>query len=97
MANPASTKSYDDPVQLLQKAIECIDEKPQAMYEHIVSMLLTQMTAAVGIRKHGEVAVNALLKEFCQLDDKSVFEPLDASALSREQKAAALRSISLIK
>jgi hypothetical protein len=55
------------------------------------------MTAAAGIRKHGEVAVNALLKEFCQLDDKSVFEPLDASTLSREQKAAALRSISLIK
>jgi hypothetical protein len=70
---------------------------PQATYEHIVGVLLTQMTAAAGIRKHGEVAVNALLKEFCQLDDKSVFEPLDASTLSREQKAAALRSISLIK
>ena len=52
---------------------------------------------SAGIKKHGDRAVKALFAEFCQLDEKSVFEAVDAKALSREQKYAALRAINLIK
>ena len=58
---------------------------------------MTQMTASAGIKKHGDKAVEALFAEFCQLDEKSVFEPVDAKALSSEQKGAALRAINPIK
>jgi len=41
--------------------------------------------------------VDALLQEFCQLDSKNVFEPLDASTLTASQKREALRAVNLIK
>jgi len=43
------------------------------------------------------MAINVLFSEFCQLDDKTVFDPMDAKLLSKEQKAAALHAINLIK
>jgi hypothetical protein len=56
------------------------------------------MTATAGIKKHGQKAVDALVsKEFCQLDDKSVFAAVNAGALSAKQKSAALQAINLIK
>jgi hypothetical protein len=55
------------------------------------------MTASAGIKKHGQKAIDAMLKEFCQLDDKSVFTAVDATKLSSTQKFAALRAINLIK
>ncbi len=59
--------------------------------------MMTQMMASHGIKKHGQKAVDALFSEFCQLDDKTVFEPMDASKLTQAQKKAALRAINLIK
>jgi len=41
--------------------------------------------------------VDALLQEFCQLNSKNVFEPLDASTLTASQKREALRAVNLIK
>jgi hypothetical protein len=58
---------------------------------------MTQMTATAGIKKHGQAAVDALLQEFCQLDSKNVFEPLDASTLTASQKREALCAVNLIK
>jgi hypothetical protein len=58
---------------------------------------MTQMTTTAGIKKHGQMAVDTLLKEFCQLDDKSVFAAVDAKTLSAKRKKAALRAINLIK
>jgi hypothetical protein len=58
---------------------------------------MTQITATAGIKKHGQAAVDALLQEFCQLDSKNVFEPLDASTLTASQKREALRTANLIK
>jgi len=55
------------------------------------------MAATAGIKKHGQAAVDALLQEFCQLDSKNVFEPLDASTLTASQKREALRTVNLIK
>jgi hypothetical protein len=58
---------------------------------------MTQKTATAGIKKHGQAAVDALLQEFCQLNSKNVFEPLDASTLTASQKQEALCAVTLIK
>ena len=58
---------------------------------------MTQLSANAGIMKHGRKAQEALMAEFAQLDDPSVYEPLDPSKLTRAQKKAALRAINLIK
>ena len=67
------------------------------MHHQVVGHVMTQMTANAGIKKHGDRAVEALLEEFCQLDDKGVFEPKDAKILTGQQKRDALRAINLIK
>ena len=42
--------------------------------------MVTQMTEHEGIANHGEKAVNALMKEYAQLDKFKVFEPLDSAS-----------------
>lgn len=57
----------------------------------------TQMSARKGIQCFGKVAVNALYMEFVQLNDKAVFNAIDASLLMEEEKRGALEAISVIK
>jgi hypothetical protein len=58
---------------------------------------MMQMTAKAGIKKHGQVAVEALFDEFLQLHDLTVFRAQDAKGLTKEQNKAALRAINVIK
>ena len=44
----------------------------------------TQMMEHKGIAKHCEKAVEALMKEYAQLDEFKVFEPLDSASLSKK-------------
>ena len=67
-----------------------------------VGVLFTQMTAKEGIKKHGEFAIAALVKEFKQLVDgamegKPVVWPIVYSTLSKKEKYEALEAINLIK
>jgi hypothetical protein len=55
------------------------------------------MSAASGIKTYGQPAVDAILKEFCQLHDKGVFEPQLATTLTAKQKRQSLRTVNLIK
>ena len=55
--------------------------------------MVTQMMEHEGIAKHGEKAIEALIKEYAQLDEFKVFEPLDSASLSKKEKARALRVI----
>jgi hypothetical protein len=55
------------------------------------------MTATAGDKKCGQAAVDALLQAFCQLDDKDVFDPIDALTLTTGQKQEALCAVNLIK
>jgi hypothetical protein len=55
------------------------------------------MTAKAGIKKHGQVAVDALFQEFLQLHDLDVFDGQHAGKLTKSQKRAALRAINVIK
>jgi hypothetical protein len=97
MDDPVSSKSYESGVQMLQQAADKMDESLDNIYQFIFGRIMTQMTATAGIKKHGQAAVDALLQEFCQLDSKNVFEPLDASTLTASQKREALRAVNLIK
>ena len=90
-----SGKSYDAQQQLLQ-AGKCVP-RSKTEVQYIFGHIMTQMTATAGIKKHGQKAIDAMLKEFCQLDDKSVFAAVDATKLSSAQRFAALRAINLIK
>ena len=47
--------------------------------------MLTQMTAKAGIKKHGKAAEAALMAEFAQLEDMSVYEPIDPATLTKKQ------------
>ena len=59
--------------------------------------MFTQMTAEVGIRKHGQVAIDALFKEFSHLHYLEVFEGMLSIDLSEEKSMNDLVSINLIK
>jgi len=80
------TKSYDPHVQLLQLASNNLETCPGDMFSYIFGFMMMQMTASQGICKHGQKVVDALFSEFCQLDDKTVFDPMDAALLSKVQK-----------
>ena len=64
-------------------------------------ILAQQMSTEKGIKKFGERAVAALIKEFSQLNNgavpgKPVIEPIDASTLTAEEKAMALEAVNVI-
>ena len=95
MNTATGAQSYETHHQLMQTDAGVCDDKraPKYIFGHV----MTQMTATAGIKKHGQRAVDALFKEFCQLDDKSVFGAIKADTLTSAQKHAALRAINLIK
>ena len=62
----------------------------------------SQMSAKLGIRKFGEEAIAAMVKEYIQLDigafpGKPVIEPITYEDLTKEERREALESINLIK
>jgi hypothetical protein len=46
-------------MQFLQQAVEKIDESPKDLHEYACHFMFTQMTADAGIKKHGQLAVEA--------------------------------------
>ena len=56
----------------------------------------TQLSFREGLRRYGRDAEVALLKEYAQFDDYNVYEPLNATLLTPEQRRSALRAIDLI-
>jgi hypothetical protein len=84
-------------VQFVQTAMRKWHSHSTEAKKAIFGYTMNQMMATAGIKKHGQAAVDAIFKEFAQLDDKDVFEPVDATTLNRAQKRAALRAVNLIK
>jgi hypothetical protein len=104
MQYPASTKSYD--AQFLQDSTDTNDSGLREAVENMKrtgsttevlrclnGIVMMQMSAKAGIKKHGQVAIDALFGEFSQLHDLSVFDAQDAAELTRTQKKEALRAI----
>ena len=55
------------------------------------------MSVKKGIKKFGSEAVEAVIKEWKQMDEKNVFVPKLVSELSEEDNVRALRMIMFIK
>ena len=75
-----------------EKAVE-----PNDMFKTCVGICMNQMSAKAGIRKHGEEAVTAKLKEFGQLEHMKTFKPRHKRELTKEQLSKATRIITVIK
>ena len=69
----------------------------QRVVKHLVGIIIPQLTEKTGIKKHGKDAVAVLYDAFFQLDDRTVFEGVMVSSLSRKKKRMALRAMNLIK
>jgi Reverse transcriptase (RNA-dependent DNA polymerase) len=87
---PHSTKSYSAPTQFIQTHAH---QEQRLTFGHV----FTQMSAKAAIKKHGSAAVDAMMAEFAQLQNFSVYKPLDSTKLTHKKKRSALRSINLIK
>ena len=57
---------------------------------------MTQMMAKKGIATYEEVAIQAILKEYKQLHDLNVFQPMKTKDIPVEERAKFLRLITLI-
>ena len=55
-----------------------------------------QVSLREGIKRYGELAVMAVLKEYAQLNDKKVFRPRKYESLTVQQRRAALRLVTII-
>ena len=63
----------------------------------ICGYMMNQMTAKAGIKKHGKSAEAAMMKEFAQMEELSVYESVNPNTLTSEQKKGALQAINLLK
>ena len=66
-------------------------------YNHTMAIVMTQMSIGKGIKQFDEKAVEAVTKEFAQLDEKGVLLPRQFSELNQEERTEALLVIVLIK
>ena len=66
------------------------------IFRHVTGIIMTQMTAKAGIKKHGQVAIDALFKEFAQLHDLGVFQGQHTKELTILPKRGALPAISMV-
>jgi hypothetical protein len=98
-------KSYFPPRQLLQRGFtltQCGTERfsltaPSDFDKSVFGYIMHQMTAQAGIKKHGRAAEAALMNEFAQLEKLDVYESVDPSTLTHEQRKGAIRAINLLK
>jgi Reverse transcriptase (RNA-dependent DNA polymerase)/Zinc knuckle len=109
MDNPASSKSYDvsqflqngykEEASTLRAAVQEMQLSGQnnGVLKCITGVVMMQMTAKAGIKKHGQVAIDALFEEFSQLHDLGVFLGQDRNKLTASEKRGALRAINVIK
>ena len=85
--------------QFVQEAIKEIKDKGETklLCQYVTGLVFNQMSAKAGLKKHGERAWKALLKELKQLKDLDVFKAVHASSLTEKQKREALREITVLK
>jgi hypothetical protein len=67
------------------------------VHKWLTDFIFTQMHYTKGVKKHGEAAIAAIIKEVQQLDDLKVLDPIMAAALTPEERKRALNAITLIK
>ena len=88
---PSNAQSYSPASQFLQASHQ------REVVSALSGVMLYQMSAKAGIRKHGDAARDALRDEFRQMIDKRVYTPLRGSDISPDEKKKVLRAINVIK
>jgi hypothetical protein len=60
----------------LRDAVENMNKtgSQSQVFKNITGFIMIQSMAKAGIKKHGQVAIDALYREFLQLDDMDVFQ-----------------------
>jgi hypothetical protein len=98
MDTSTSTKTYSD-LSLLQDHITdyLTTGNINDTFQCITGYVMNQMSAEAGIKKFGQQAIDAIFKEFAQLNDKKVFSGMDPTKLTKEEKQGALRAITVVK
>ena len=98
MDSSNSTKTYAD-LSLLQDHITdyLTTGNINDTFQCITGYVMNQMSAEAGIKKFGQPAIDAIFKEFAQLNDKKVFAGMDPTKLTKEEKQGALRAITVVK
>jgi hypothetical protein len=71
--------SLRDAVMDMQGSGSCVK-----VVQYVTGFIMTQMSAKAGIKKHGQVALDALFQEFLQLYDLDVFNALVANDITKE-------------
>ena len=106
MDDPPNSKSYTAGFQFFQRAVphapaDLSPERFEEIEKSVFGFNFHQMSATAGIRKHGDTARAALLKEAVQLMDEDVFHPFDARNMTEQERILvlkeALRAVNLIK
>jgi hypothetical protein len=98
----SSSHGHEPGTASLRSAMQRIQEEgtpdtTDDVLKCVTGIAMMQMSAKAGIKKHGQVAIDALFKEFAQLHDLGVFLPQQVAKLTIAQKRGALRAISVIK
>ena len=71
--------------------------RPMVDDASLIHYALTQLSLKQGIKKFGDKGRDAVKKELRQLHDMTVFDPVDANTLTREQKNEALRLLMFLQ
>jgi hypothetical protein len=66
-------------------------------FKKLCALCFNQMSAKKGIKKHGQDAINVILKEYKQLHDLGVFKPRFKKDLEQQQIKNCLRLITVVK
>ncbi len=69
------------------------------LHNHILAtgLVFNQMSAKAGVKRYGARAVEAIVKECKQLNEKDAFKPRNMKDLTSTERKQALRSITLVK
>ena len=108
---PAYTMMHDNAAlmkQRMYKHVSPVESKTKFAMDFVLAHVGSSMDADAGIKKtemsfkkglqqYGRAAEEALMKEFAQLQDLNVYEPVNARLLTPEQRQGALRAINFIK
>ena len=91
MENPASSQSYEDSNSTEHNMFQINATSRPTEEERILhGWVMTQMSARAGIRRFSDAARDAMHREFCQLDEKGVFEPVQPTDITQDVKNQAL-------
>ena len=80
--------------------------KVRDMFRRVMAITMAHISSATkhdqvsveeGIRRFGDKAIEAVLSEYAQLNDKNVFKSRFANELSSKQKTDALNLITIVK